>query len=85
MVRRPESCWYEFRPVAALRQLSLRDPRSVEMATTSTEYNAKRGLFAPAPPIPSRKRWLIGSRERTVDLVHNSQAGPKLFAEQVLP
>jgi hypothetical protein len=55
------------------------------MATTSTEYNAKRGLFAPAPPIPSRKRWLIGSRERTVHLMHNNQAGPELFSEQVLP
>jgi hypothetical protein len=55
------------------------------MATTSTEYNAKRGLFAPAPPIPSRKRWLIGSRERTVHLMHNNQSGPELFAEQVSP
>jgi hypothetical protein len=36
-------------------------------------------------PIPPRKRWLIGSRERTVHLMHNNQGGPELFAEQVLP
>jgi hypothetical protein len=34
--------------------LSLRDPRRVEVATKSAEYNAKRGLFAPALPISKK-------------------------------
>jgi hypothetical protein len=66
------------------RSLSLRDPRRVEVATKSDEYNARRGSFAQRWQFP-RKCWLIGSRERTVRLMHNNQAGPELFAERVLP
>jgi hypothetical protein len=64
--------------------MSLHDPRSAEMATKSIDYNAKRGLFASASPIP-RKRWLIVSRERTVQRMRSNQAGPELLTERVLP
>jgi hypothetical protein len=42
------------------------------------DYSRQRRQFP-------RYRWLIGSKERTVCLMHNDQAGPELFAEQVLP
>jgi hypothetical protein len=32
-----------------------------------------------------RKRWLIGTKERTVRLMHNIQVGPELSAEHVSP
>jgi hypothetical protein len=44
----------------------------------SEDYSRRRCQFP-------RKRWLIGSKERTVHLMHNNQTCPGLFAEQVLP
>ena len=82
MVRRPESCWYEFRPVAALRQLSLRDPHSVEMATTSTEYNEKARIIRTFATNPLEKTLANRIKRAHGLTMHNNQAGPEPFAER---
>ena len=84
MVRRSKSCRYEFRPVGGAATIEPARSSLSQMATKSTDYNAKRGLLASASPIP-RKRWLIVSGERTVHLMPSNQAGPELSTERVLP
>src|ERR1700753_2118184 len=64
----------------ALRQSGLSHPRSLQMATKWSEYNAKRGLFVAYTRIP-RKRWLIASRARTVFPMKSNHVGPALLAE----
>jgi hypothetical protein len=59
-----------------LRQLSLRDPRTVEVATKSAEYNAGRGLIASAPPIPEKAlAYLVERAHGLFDARQSSRSG----------
>jgi hypothetical protein len=67
--------------VPGARQSSLRDPRMLEMATESPDYNAKRGLLS-SPCEKALANPIKGAHGPTM---HNNQAGPEPFAERVSP